>query len=129
MPDIDILKEVQRMQVESEKRIEKQLGETVSAIMSISNEGPVTLPGGSVDYGVVNEESFIQELTDRIEALEEQIIGYQLPISFRYRNDGASGTHQLEYVIKGTPYSSGTTEWPDADWTAISGADAETYEP
>ena len=59
--------------------------------------------------------------------------GFQLPISFRYRNDtatgGASGTHRLEYILSGTPYSSGTTEWPDADWTAIPGADAEIYVP
>ena len=59
----------------------------------------------------------------------------QLPLSFRYRNDietgGAEEIQRLEYIFKPSPYSDDahTTFWPDADWTAIPGADAETYEP
>ena len=136
MADIDTLKEVQRMQVEFEKQIQKQFGEAVSAMMNTVNAGPVTLPTGGVDYGVENETSKIAELTNKIAVLEDaqQEVGFQLPISFRYRNDEASGTHRLEYIIKGTPYSNGsittgTTYWPDYEWIAIPGADAKVYIP
>ncbi|MHC4155280.1 MAG: hypothetical protein ACYST6_10220 [Planctomycetota bacterium] len=55
----------------------------------------------------------------------------QLPISIRYRNDGGSGTHRLEWINRPTPFSDAgeTTMWPDDDWTPIEGADAEIYSP
>jgi len=68
-----------------------------------------------------------EDYQDERRQVEERITGYQLPISFRYRNDGATGTHRLEYILKGTPYKTGTTEWDDDEWTAIPGADAEIY--
>ncbi len=62
------------------------------------------------------------------DAVEQVITGFQQRISFRYRNDGAEGvgdnTHRLEFIIKPTPYITGTTFWPDDEWTLWPGGDA-----
>ena len=134
MADIDPLEEMSKQQLAFQKQMQEQIGNAIATMMNTVNDTPVQRDDIGVDYGVVNNPDLVSQINDlaeKIRVLESAVIGYQLPISFRYRNDGAEGVgagiHRHEYIIKGTPYSTGTTEWPDDEWTAIPGADAEVY--
>jgi len=48
--------------------------------------------------------------------------------SIRYRNDGATGEHRLEWIAKATALDPDTgLAWPDDDWNEVLGGEAETF--
>jgi len=132
------LEQIQEAQQEFQKNINEQMSNFIETMMNTASANAPSNPEQTTNFGVVeyNDDSArIEDLTNRVEALESALIGFQLPISFRYRNDLATGIHRLEYILKKTPYSDGTatsigtTEWPDDEWIAVLGADAEIYTP
>ncbi len=127
----DLAKQQIAFQEQIEKSVEKRIQSfSELAMNTIADAGlprfELQIPPSNVSPE--NAESSVADLQERVEELEQATIGFQLPISFRYRNDGAEGAgddiHRLEFIVKATPYSSGTTFWPDDQWTPIPGADA-----
>jgi len=137
LPSSTLLKEVQRMQTEFEKGVQKQLAGVIETVMNTSEQQAPSSNTQNTDFGVVDETDAAAEVSQLIERVEELegmgLLAYQLPIAFRYRNDGADGVgdgiHRLEFILRTSPYKNGKNGalWDNADWVAISGADAEIY--
>jgi hypothetical protein len=138
MPDPqEFLDLIGKQQIAFEEKIQEQMTGFIDTMILGSQGGPAptpTAPDQALDLGVVDNQSTeidIDELKNRVTVLESAVKGNEFPISIRYRNDGATGTHRFEWIRKPTPWSDSgeTTMWPDADWIPIEGADAEIYTP
>jgi len=137
----DIFKLLAQQQQDFEKQVNNRIENAISTMMQTQEHETLRDSQiGNPHYGGTEGQTRreIDLLSRRVENLESRPIGFQLPISFRFRNDIEDGTgsiQRLEYIIRPTPYSDttetneGTTFWPDDEWIAIPGADAETYTP
>ena len=134
MPEVseDTLKSLIKTQQESESRVQETLAGFATVLNALARqEATQGLDPSTAGIDALAALSLLQRIADleeQVETLEAGARIYQLPLSFRYRNDGAEGVgediHRLEWILKATPFSSGTTEWPNNEWTPIPGTDA-----
>lgn len=135
MPDDVIQKRIddlQKQQIAFEERTEKSITDQMQsfaqlAMNTIADAGMANF-GTPVQPSSENDEATVGDHHSRLLDLEQENTGKQKQIAFRYRNDGAEGEdeniHRLEFIMRPTPYLTGTTPYPNDQWTPILGSDA-----
>lgn len=125
-----------RQQSDFEKRINDKMEGFASIIVGLQSSLPDPSSPINTNQQDVVEQTMAHELEDDStrEDGRQDVIGEggsgAAAYSLRYRNDGATGVHRLEWIAKATALDPDTgLPWPDDEWNEVLNGDAEIYVP